>query len=402
MKRAFAGETPGKSPDAVGCCPVCGAAPRPLLSLQAQPIYQHPVPAEAEVDPPHTVDLCWTACTDCAHAWQPRYDRELLERIYRSHYYTPAPDGIAVQFRDDFLRVLEEFGLLDARRALLEIGASSGDTLAQVKHRTGAAHAYAYEPNRENAAVARQRGLQVRERFFGQDAASDRLQPVDLVYARHVIEHIFRFDDFFGGLNAVTTAGADLVLETPSLDHHVALGTFDPFHVEHVHVFSLRSLARLASVHGWHLQRSQVTQDGNLIAAFVRQPADGARQTELPVPALDSLQAAADRYVARMRAVLADRQLIFWGAGSAGMGLATMIGRAPDYWTDGNPGKVGKKFVGFPCCIVSPEEALRNVDPRGDARPVLVIASSFVKEILPRVRQLGWTGAVLDLAGKKL
>ena len=38
-------------------CPVCGAGGRPLLYLPAQPIYQHPVSADAVVPEPHAIDL---------------------------------------------------------------------------------------------------------------------------------------------------------------------------------------------------------------------------------------------------------------------------------------------------------------------------------------------------------
>ena len=48
-------------------CPVCGNGSRPLLELAAQPIYQHPVASDAVVPPPHSVDLRWVACKDCAH-----------------------------------------------------------------------------------------------------------------------------------------------------------------------------------------------------------------------------------------------------------------------------------------------------------------------------------------------
>ena len=162
-------------------CPVCSGRPRPLLELPDQPIYQHPVATDAIVPPPHSIDLRWVACKDCAHAWQPEFDAGLLEQIYRQHYYTPAPDGIAVQFRDDFLSTVEEFGLLGRRHPLLEIGASSGDVLAEVRSRTGAASACAFEPDSENASLARQRGLDVREQFFGA-AAVQGLPAVDLIY----------------------------------------------------------------------------------------------------------------------------------------------------------------------------------------------------------------------------
>jgi len=358
-----------------------------------QAIYQHPVPADALVAPPYTVDLSWVSCTDCAHGWQPDYDEKVLENIYRSHYYTPAPGGIALQFRNDFLAAIERFGIITDRRALLEIGASDGDVLCELRTRTGSAHAYAFEPNQENAAVARQRGLEVYERFFGADVARDGLEAAGLVYARHVIEHIFDFDDFFAGLNAVATADADLVLETPSLDFHARESSLAPFHIEHVHVFGLRSLARLASRYGWGLMRNEVTADGNLIAWF-RQ---GVQRPEPPPPVLDGLQRSISERQRQWRQITAGRRLVFWGAGSTGVALVQMLGREPDFWTDGNPNKVGKKFLGLTSRIVTPAEALAAAAQDRTGRPLLVIASSFAREILPRVRELGWTGEIRDM-----
>lgn len=398
--------TAGGIEDRTERCPVCANRTQscPLLELTGQPIYQHPIAADAVVPAPHSIDLVWAACAECAHAWQPEFDAGLLERIYRSHYYTPAPDGIAVQFRNDFLSTIGEFGLLAPRRVLLEIGASNGDVLAEVCSRTGAQVAYAFEPDRENASVARRRGLDVREQFFGGSTATSGLQAAELIFARHVIEHVFDFGEFFAGLNATAAPDADLILETPSLDHHAVNKTFDPFHVEHVHVFSLRSLATLARESGWELWMNRVSAAGNLIAAFkrARSPAVRGARIDAPAPPLGGVQESYRRHRNGIRQQLKDRPLIFWGAGSAGVGLARLIEREPEYWTDGNPGKVGKKFVGFARPIVSPEEALAGAESLKGGKPLLVIASSFASEILPRVQALGWCGEVLDLAGNRI
>ncbi|HVZ34122.1 MAG TPA: methyltransferase domain-containing protein, partial [Polyangiaceae bacterium] len=327
-----------------------------MLALSGQAIYQHPVPSDAIVDPPYTVDLSWLSCGECSHGWQPRFDEQLLARIYRSHYYTPAPGGFALQFRNDFLAALEHNGVVGHRRALLEIGASDGDVLSELARRTGALHAYAFEPNHENAAIARKRGLDVRESFFGVQAlAEQNLEPADLIYARHVIEHIFAFGDFFTALARAAAPGADLILETPSLDFHAREGSLGPFHVEHVHVFSLRSLVRLAVRHGWGLTWSTVSADGNLIAAFGK----SARNADVPAPALDHLQRSVNARTQQWRERVAGKRLLFWGAGSTGVALANILGREPDLWTDGNPNKVGKKFIGLQSRIIAPEEALR-------------------------------------------
>jgi len=380
-------------PGAPGC-PVCEQRGDPLLTLQAQPIYQHPVPADVVVPAPHTVDLSWVSCAACGHAWQPRFDRSLLEVIYRSHYYTPAPDGLAVQFRNDFMALLLRLGLVGQRRVLLEIGASDGELLADIKNRSAADCAYAFEPNADNAAVARRRGLDVLQEFFGRKTAQ-AVERADLVYARHVIEHVFDFEDFFDGLQMAAADSADLVLETPSLDHHADRGSIAPFHIEHIHVFSARSLAKLASTYGWVLRHAEVTSAGNLIAWFRR----GGSTVEPRKPALSGLQESVAARHVRLRTLLAGRRLIFWGAGSAGVTLAGTIGREPELWTDGNPAKVGKRFVGLASRIVAPESAFAMVRAQNSDGYVLVIASSFVEEILPVVRSLGWDGEIFDADG---
>ncbi|HVC02274.1 MAG TPA: methyltransferase domain-containing protein [Steroidobacteraceae bacterium] len=382
-------------------CPVCGGGAAPMLSLLNQAIYQHPVPTDADVRGPFTVDLSWVQCARCTHAWQATFDARLLKDIYRSHYYTPAPAGMGMQFRDVFLRTLDECGLLRAGASLLEIGASDGNVLHEMMLQTGSTTAYAFEPNRENADIARKRGLTVYEAFFGASAIQRVGATVDFVFARHVIEHAFDFEDFFAGVNGVASGQADLVLETPSLDHHARLGSLAPFHIEHLHVFSQRSLTTLAQRFGWHRTHGVVTADGNLIAAFGR---DGTKESNDTVPSteLSGLQAAADSVRARLCRATEGRQLIFWGAGSAAVSLVRMLGREPDMWTDGNPNKYGRKFPGLKSEIVSPERALAMVESSPRAKPLLVITSSFVREILPRVRARGWTGEIMDLDGNFL
>jgi hypothetical protein len=97
-----------------------------------------------------------------------------------------------------------------------------------------------------------------------------------------------------------------------------------------------------------------------------------------------------------------DRTLVFWGAGSSGIGLATTLGREPDFWTDGNPAKEGKHFVGLRGVVLSPATAFERVQQGNCVAPALVITSTFTREILPRVRELGWRGDVFDCDGNRL
>jgi len=164
-------------------------------------------------------------------------------------------------------------------------------------------------------------------------------------------------------------------------------------------------MTELSLIHDWQLVQSEVTSDGNLIAAFKRVGSSirGRADIEVPLPALDEMQEAVTEYREKMRDLLFDRHpLVFWGAGSAGIGLVSTIGRVPEYWTDGNPNKFGKKFVGLDIEIVSPEFAFNEVKAASKNKPTLIITSSFASEIHPRVRQLGWQGDVFDFAGNRL
>lgn len=380
-------------------CPVCGADGGPLLTLPASPIYQHPVPHDALVEPPYTTDLCWLICNECAHAWQPNFDRSLLERIYKNHYYTPAPSGIGMQFRNEFLLALQKFRIDGEVHTLLEIGASDGDVLAELRTRLKAKNAYAFEPNIENAVIAEARGLDVKRQFFGSKVDNTAMIPADFTYARHVIEHIFDFKDFFTGLNSIATTNAKLVLETPSLDFHVQHSTLDPFHIEHIHVFSLRSLAKLGSLYGWSMNQNITTQDGNLIVSFIRGPGE----INPPAPNCDQLQHMVEAECTKWRSIAAQNKLLFWGAGSCGVTLANIIGREPDAWTDGNPAKVGKRIVGHKSRILSPKEAFSVFEAKYSNEPVLlVIASSFIHEILPQIKQYNWNFGIIDSSGNSI
>jgi hypothetical protein len=117
---------------------------------------------------------------------------------------------------------------------------------------------------------------------------------------------------------------------------------------------------------------------------------------------VEGLQAAVDALRGRLRRLVDGRPLVFWGAGSAAIGIVRSIGREPDYWTDGNPNKVGLVFPGCTREIVSPEEALSARNFRPADRPLLVIASSFVREILPRVTAMGWADEIVDMNGRSI
>ncbi len=376
-------------------CPACGGkgAFRELLRLTQEPIYLHPVAADAAVPQPHYLDLDYRQCLRCGHAFQTAYDLQLLANIYRSHYYTPAVVDVGAGFRQDFIDFLSSRliprGLKP--RSMLEVGCSSGEMLAMTRDLLGLGYegVLGIEPNHDTAEAARQRGLMIREEFFDARLAEE-LGGFDFVFSRHVIEHVEALPDFLRALRKAMNTDGWLVIETPSLDWALAQGNCSAFHIEHLHVFSLHSLAIAAQAAGLTLVDHRQTGFGNLIAMF---RAAGPAKAVCATDTRTDLQAINDSQRRRAAQRLHGRPLLFWGAGSAARTLMQRAGRVPEVICDKNPGKIGKRFVGIDREIVYAPETVAAMIRRGEDRGfLLVAASAFETEILNEARQLGWRG----------
>lgn len=379
-------------------CPACQSeAARPLLHRKAAPIYLHPVAADVSVPLPHTVELDYRQCLACGHAFQTTYDMALLENIYRSHYYTPAAEGIATGTRQQFIDWLAaSVSGHAAPRSVLEVGCSSGEMLCEVKNLfgPGAARCVGIEPNRETAAAARERGLEIVEAFLTAEVGR-QIGPFDLVYSRHVIEHVPDIPAFLASLLAALAPGGRIVLETPSLDSALAANATTGFHIEHLHVFGVQSLTASARRVGLHLIEHARTPAGNLIAAF------GTRTTAAQPPATDirtNLQGPHDARLNGWKEILADKNVVFWGAGSAARELIAAWDSLPLAVCDANPGKRGKRFVGLPVVIeYAPDFVGAMIASGRDKEATLLAASMFASEIRVKLQEMGWRGEVIGL-----
>lgn len=375
-------------------CPICqGSVSRSLIDLQHFPIYQHPMAADVTVEPPYEVDISYVYCVDCGHAYQSNYDPALLESIYRQHYYTPSFDAVAVKFKNDFrTRIAEVLGDDLARiQSVFEIGCSGGEVLADLESIFPQATMSGVEPNDENRAKARQRGYEVDERFFNGDFVAQYDKQYSFVFSRHVIEHVFDFDDYIRASSAVIEPGGYLCIETPSLDWAIEHNSRAPFHFEHVSLFTARSLQQLLSRHGWRIHDLSVTDSGNMIAICQR----GATDTVYSVPAQMEhfYQLIGQKRQTEIDRVQTSKKIAIWGAGAGGRSLMSYLNLTPDVVLDNNPNKVGKVFVGYPQLPIelANDWVRSHLDEYDDW--LLVISSTFFDEIQQSLQEMGWQGA---------
>lgn len=170
--------------------------------------------------------------------------------------------------RVDYLR---RFGILDARPAVLDVGAGLGlfhDGLA----RRGFAHDYvAVETDREQLEGLRRR--------FGDTGAFRRLEDLpaerkfDLLALTHVLEHMDRPHDFVDGLMQRLRPGGLLFVEVPHRDYR-----YKALFESHLLFFNANSLGDLLGRHGKVLDVCTVGKEAaKLYVAHVHPKPDALR-----------------------------------------------------------------------------------------------------------------------------
>lgn len=381
-------------------CPVClSNQSEKLLSLDGFPIYQHPIPRGEFINPPYAVDLEYYICSDCRHAYQSNYDVDVLEGIYSNYYYTPRPEDIATEATNEFSDSLSKY-ISNSGRALgsiLEIGCSCGEVLDVISTLSPNSDISAFEPNNETRKVALEKGYRVFPDFCGTSFSKKHDKKYDFIFSRHVIEHIFDFKDFFSAINDLSKDSTVLALETPCLDYVLKNKSMAGFHIEHVSYFSRSSLVRLLSRHGWKLEESFETKLGNMIMFFNK---GIGVDLKFPDPDVDSFQLYVDESKSFVSEKLksSNKKIAMWGAGSLGRIKMSFMGFTPTVVIDSNPNKVSRYYPGIPDLNIMLVDDWISLNYLNQDEWVILIASTFVREISRKIKSLGWSGEVLDIS----
>ena len=125
------------------------------------------------------------------------------------------------------------------------------------------------EPTTSTAAVARKKGIPVREEFFGlglaQRMAADGEQ-ADLIIGNNVLAHVPDINDFIVGIKTLLKPGGTVTLEFPYLMKLLQNNQFDTVYHEHFSYLSLGTVCRIFELAGlkiWDVERLH-THGGSL------------------------------------------------------------------------------------------------------------------------------------------
>src|SRR3990167_2217353 len=345
-----------------------GTAPPSNAYLRADQLDQAEqwVPLRVQV-----CDSCWLVQTedyrsaaslfDADYAYFSSYSSSWLEHAQR--YVT---------------QMVEHFGL-HAQSRVVEIAANDGYLLQYVAQR--GIPCLGVEPTASTARAAREKGLQIRELFFGEDTAAALAAEgwsADLMAANNVLAHVPDINDFLKGFATLLKPTGVATFEFPHLLRLMAEQQFDTLYHEHYSYLSLTAVQSLCARNGLQLfDVEELPTHGGSLRVYT-QRLDGGREASTAVVELlareeqagiktaafySTLAPAAERIKHELLRFLlqakADGKTVAaYGAAAKGNTLLNYAGVRSDLlaWVaDANPHKQGKFLPGSRIPIVAPE-----------------------------------------------
>jgi hypothetical protein len=298
-------------------------------------------------------------------------------------YFSSYSESWLAHARTYFEAVTRRFKL-DKDSKVIEIASNDGYLLQNFV--AAGIRCLGIEPAGNTAAVARQKGVETREWFFGREAALKLAAEgwmIDLLVGNNVLAHVPDINDFVGGMPLILKSEGVVTLEFPHLLNLLVQNQFDTIYHEHYSYFSLIALRPIfarARLRVFDVEKL-TTHGGSLRiyvchAASARSESGAAAETEAQerVEGLanpERFAAFAARVAAAKRDLLGflirakarGSRIAAYGAAAKGNTLLNYCGVRSDmidFVADKNPNKVGRLLPGSRIPVVSPEAIDRS------------------------------------------
>lgn len=284
-----------------------------------------------------------------------------------------------------FVRDMQQRLGLNAGSHVVEVAANDGYLLQYVQQ--AGIPCLGIEPTASTAAAARDKGLAIREEFFGLTLAKQLVaegKSADLTVANNVLAHVPDMNDFVAGFATLLKPHGVASFEFPHLLNMVNLNQFDTAYHEHFSYLSLLVVERIFNSQGLSVfDVEQLTTHGGSLRVLAQRSDTGQRERSGRVDALllkereagvDSLtfyrnaqQRAEQTKYALLKFLLASREqglkVAAYGAAAKGNTLLNFAGVRADllsYVVDINPHKQGKCMPGSRIPIVHLDHLIQD------------------------------------------
>lgn len=383
-------------------CRHCGAPLRHVfIDLGHQPPSNAYLKAEQLHAPEVHYPLTVYVCDGCWLVQLPAHVAP--DQLFRPDYaYLSATSAHWVAHAERYVGAIVERLALNAQSLVSEVGSNDGYLLQFMMAR--GIPCVGIEPTAHAAGVARDRGIETLEAFFGACFAGEFVNTrrrVDLLIANNVLAHVPNVNDFVAGIRRMLAPTGVATLEFPHLLELVEGAQFDTIYHEHYSYFSLHAVRAIFEAQGLRIFDVETlpTHGGSLRVYATPLTDHGPRAGEriaavldaerdagmLDMTFYDSLQPRAERIKNTLlrfllRAKEAGRLVVGYGAAAKGNTLLNFAGIRPDllpFVCDAATSKQGRFLPGSHIPIVAPD-MLRGKRPDD----VLILPWNIKDEIM--------------------
>jgi hypothetical protein len=368
-------------------CRHCGTdLTLPFLDLGSAPPSNSYLTSTALHAPEKWYPLRVMVCTEC---WLVQTEdfadhEELFSADYA--YFSSFSDSWLRHARGYVEAMVERFAL-GAGAHVVEVAANDGYLLQYVRER--GIPCLGVEPTASTAAVARAKGIEVVESFFGRQLAGDMRaagKAADLMAANNVLAHVPDINDFVGGFSILLKENGVATFEFPHLLRLVEGVQFDTVYHEHFSYLSLSAVVRIFERNGLRVcDVEELPTHGGSLRVFAQRADTGALPVAASVGAMLAREHGAGMNAAPyyldfqpraekikddlleflINAKRSGKTVAAYGAAAKGNTLLNFAGVRPDlvsFVVDRNPAKQGKYMPGSRIPIVA-ESALKESQP---------------------------------------
>lgn len=347
---------------------------------------------------------CWLVQTEDYRAADSLFDAEYA-------YFSSFSSTWLAHAERYVAQMVERFALTPDCR-VVEVAANDGYLLQYVAQR--GIPCLGIEPTASTARAAREKGLQIRELFFGRETAQALREEgwaADLMAANNVLAHVPDINDFLQGFAGLLKPTGVATFEFPHLLCLMAESQFDTLYHEHYSYLSLTAVRAQLERNGLRLfDVEPLPTHGGSLRIYVqreegRQPVSAAvaellaQEAAIGICSADyyaSLAPAAERIKHDLlrfllKAKAEGKRVVGYGAAAKGNTLLNYAGVRGDLlaWVaDANPHKQGKFMPGSRIPIVAPE---RIAEERPDY--VLILPWNLRGEVMQQQAIIkSWNG----------
>ena len=396
-------------------CPICDSSHvEPLFSFNNFPFFTVPLPKDGKkrvlekyTEKQLSAPLHVKTCTQCYHSFLNSIpDQEILNFLYSNYYSYPSP--LKEQFepeRDNhflefFQKNKETICNGDFSKHILEVGCFDGYILYHLQQQgfnvTGC------DPS-VGAEIGKTFGLNIQKEFFDPNNYLNNEIKFDIVISRHFIEHTINPNELILNLKSVLKNGGMLILETPNIQHFLEKGLLEVFSLQHITLFTSKSLEYLMNRSGLEVLLIEKTPDnlivlarkstpykqispnsfGNIINQFNRQVIKNKKRIEYVIKDFINKESS----------------IAIWGAGGFGIAALILYDIPPEkieFYIDSDHQKWGMEYLTNYIPIISPEEAKEKIPD------LIIVASMYGNGILNATKNNGFNCPVLLLSPRIL